>query len=107
MLQWDGHYSQMQAKAAEQARLFASASVGGQSFLLWAVCGAGKTELLFPAVAERLSRGERVLIATPRKDVVLELVPRLKKVFPAVTVIAVHGSSGEKWEDAQLVIATT
>lgn len=108
VLQWDGQYSPMQARAAEQARLFASGMGGaGQAFLLWAVCGAGKTELLFPAAAEMLSRRERVLIATPRKDVVLELLPRLQKVFPTVKVIAVHGSSEGKWEDGQLVIATT
>lgn len=107
-LYWRGQYSPMQKVAAEKARQFAAATRPGPSeFLLWAVCGAGKTELLFPSVAETLRAGGRVLIATPRKDVVLELAPRIRAVFPAARVIAVHGSSREKWEDGDITIATT
>ncbi|WP_029100303.1 DEAD/DEAH box helicase [Brevibacillus thermoruber] len=108
VLQWEGRYSPMQAAAAERARRFVAASKPGPSaFLMWAVCGAGKTELLFPAIRETLADGGPVLIATPRKDVVLELAPRLQRVFPAARVIAVHGSSREKWEDADITVATT
>lgn len=108
LLDWPGRYSKEQAVAAEQARRFvASLRPGRSEFLIWAVCGAGKTELLFPAVAESLSAGGRVLIATPRKDVVLELAPRIQRVFPHARVIAVHGSSPEKWEESDITIATT
>ncbi|WP_312109693.1 DEAD/DEAH box helicase [Brevibacillus reuszeri] len=107
-LQWKGSYSKDQATAAELARRFvASPRPGLDEFLIWAVCGAGKTELLFPSIAEALSAGGRVLIATPRKDVVLELAPRIQKVFPNAQVIAVHGSSAQKWEDSDITIATT
>ncbi|WP_289140237.1 DEAD/DEAH box helicase [uncultured Brevibacillus sp.] len=107
-LQWMGSYSKDQARAAEQARRFvASPRLGLDEFLIWAVCGAGKTELLFPSIAEALSAGGRVLIATPRKDVVLELAPRIQKVFPNARVIAVHGSSAQKWDDSDITIATT
>ncbi|MBO8164276.1 MAG: DEAD/DEAH box helicase family protein [Brevibacillus sp.] len=115
-LQWSGRYSPLQEQAAEQARRFAARppeeAKGGTAgfcpaFLIWAVCGAGKTELIFPAVDEMLKRGGRVLIATPRKDVVLELAPRLSAVFPSVNVIAVHGASEQKWEDAGITVATT
>ncbi|MED1873024.1 DEAD/DEAH box helicase [Brevibacillus borstelensis] len=108
LLDWQGTYSPMQKMAAEKARQFvASDRPGLGEFLLWAVCGAGKTELLFPSVAETLRAGGQVLIATPRKDVVLELAPRIAKVFPNARVIAVHGSSTEKWEDSDITIATT
>lgn len=107
-LVWTGQYSRDQAAAAEKARQFvADRWARSPAFLIWAVCGAGKTELLFPAVVEALEQGGRVLIATPRKDVVLELAPRLRRVFPGARVIAVHGSSNEKWEDAEITIATT
>lgn len=107
-LAWSGRYSKDQSLAAERARRFvANPWTRAREFLIWAVCGAGKTELLFPSVAEALSRGGRVLIATPRKDVVLELAPRIQKVFPEAKVIAVHGSSKEKWADSDIAIATT
>lgn len=107
-LAWTGRYSRDQAVAAEKARQFvADRWRGSSAFLIWAVCGAGKTELLFPAIVEALESGGRVLIATPRKDVVLELAPRVQRVFPSARVIAVHGASKEKWEDAEITIATT
>lgn len=107
-LRWSGSYSNDQAVAAEQARRYvANHRPGTTQFLIWAVCGAGKTELLFPSISEALEAGGRVLIATPRKDVVLELAPRLQRVFPQARVIAVHGSSTEKWEEADITIATT
>ncbi len=104
-LAWSGSFTLAQARAAEQARRFINSP--GQAFLIWAVCGAGKTELIFPAVDEVLRSGNDVLIATPRKDVVLELSPRLAAAFPGVRVLAVHGSSDEKWEAGRLVVATT
>lgn len=107
-LAWTGRYSKDQAEAAERARRFVTNPWTRMAeFLIWAVCGAGKTELLFPSAVEALSQGGKVLIATPRKDVVLELAPRIQKVFPEAKVIAVHGSSKEKWEDSDIAIATT
>jgi len=108
VLEWEGSYTPWQAEAAERARQFAAdQGSANQSFLLWAVCGAGKTELLFPSIADMLASGKKVLVATPRKDVVLELAPRLRRVFPRAKVIAVHGASSEKWEEADMVISTT
>ncbi|NGQ95624.1 DEAD/DEAH box helicase family protein [Brevibacillus sp. SYP-B805] len=107
VLAWKGALTPLQGQAAERARAFAASERPGGSFLLWAVCGAGKTELLFPAIAHTLEAGKQVLIATPRKDVVLELVPRLQQAFPTVRVLSVHGASTEKWEDGDVIVATT
>lgn len=106
-LKWTGSFSVAQATAAECARRFVADGNQEGRFLIWAVCGAGKTELIFPSIDETLASGGQVLVATPRKDVVLELAPRLARAFPATKIIAVHGSSLEKWQDAQLVISTT
>lgn len=76
-------------------------------FFIWAVCGAGKTEMLFYGIAEALQKGERVCIATPRTDVVLELAPRIREVFPNIHVAALYGGSAEREKDAALVVATT
>lgn len=106
LLQWKGTFSLLQDEAAKRAVAFVRGNTTLE-FLIWAVCGAGKTELVFPVINEVLSRGGRVLLATPRKDVVLELTPRLKKAFPTVAICSVHGSSEEKWEEGQLIISTT
>ena len=57
---------------------------------------AGKTEMLFYGINEAFQKGERVCIATPRTDVVLELAPRLQEVFPYIKVAALYGGSVDK-----------
>lgn len=76
-------------------------------FLIWAVTGAGKTEMIFPLIAHELARGGRVLIATPRRDVVLELAPRITKAFAGVELAVLYGGSTDRWERGALTIATT
>lgn len=76
-------------------------------FLIWAVTGAGKTEMIFPMVQYTLARGGRVAIATPRRDVVLELKPRLEKAFPHTKVVTLYGGSEQRWEQGELTLATT
>ncbi|OZB93753.1 DNA/RNA helicase [Paenibacillus sp. XY044] len=76
-------------------------------FLLWAVTGAGKTEMIFPLLDSVLAVGGRVLVATPRRDVVLELAPRLAKAFSGVRIVTLYGGSAERWESGNLTLATT
>lgn len=76
-------------------------------FLLWAVTGAGKTEMTFPLIDKVLRNKGNVLVATPRRDVVLELAPRMAKAFPATTISVLYGGSEDRWQKADLTIATT
>ncbi|EFM09026.1 helicase domain protein [Paenibacillus curdlanolyticus YK9] len=76
-------------------------------FLLWAVTGAGKTEMIFPLIEAALATGGRALIATPRRDVVLELDPRIRRAFPEASVATLYGGSDQRWEDGQITLATT
>ncbi len=78
-----------------------------QLCLLWAVCGAGKTEAALPAIRRVLAAGGNVLWATPRRDVVTELHPRLAAAFPGIQVSALHGAVAERFVDAPLLVATT
>lgn len=78
-----------------------------RSFLLWAVTGAGKTEMIFPLLDAVMSAGGRALLATPRRDVVLELAPRLNKAFPGRDIAVLYGGSGDRWRQAELTLATT
>jgi competence protein ComFA len=76
-------------------------------FLIWAVTGAGKTEMIFPMIEHELAHHRQVLIASPRKDVVLELAPRLRKAFPECSVVSLYGGSEERWSRGQVTLATT
>ncbi|MBH0156836.1 DEAD/DEAH box helicase [Fictibacillus sp. 5RED26] len=103
-LMWDGELSSGQQVASHK---FAD-NIGSEGeLLIWAVCGAGKTEVLFKGIEKALNLGLRVCIATPRTDVVLELAPRLKAVFPNTMVASYYGGSEERETPAQLVISTT
>ncbi|WP_256759126.1 DEAD/DEAH box helicase [Cohnella sp. WQ 127256] len=104
--------SPAQSDAAVTALSFLNESRGNirqesSSFLLWAVTGAGKTEMIFPLLEAVLSRGGRALVATPRRDVVLELAPRLAKAFPHYERTVLYGGSLDRWENGALTLATT
>jgi competence protein ComFA len=77
------------------------------SFLIWAVTGAGKTEMIFPFIEQERRRGGKVLIAVPRRDVVLELAPRLKLAFPDESIVVLYGGSGERWSTGGITLSTT
>lgn len=84
-----------------------SAARGPERFLLWAVTGAGKTEITFPLLEAALRAGGRALITTPRRDVVLELAPRLAKAFPADIPAVLYGGSEDRWSRSSITLATT
>ncbi|QJD88252.1 DEAD/DEAH box helicase [Cohnella herbarum] len=102
--------SPAQSDAAAKALAYLNAPYEtriGHSFLLWAVTGAGKTEMIFPLLEAVLARGGRALVATPRRDVVLELAPRLAKAFPHYERVVLYGGSADRWENGALTLATT
>lgn len=101
--------SPAQSDAAAQALAFLEAPQAskGRSFLLWAVTGAGKTEMIFPLLDSVLTREGRALVATPRRDVVLELAPRLAKAFPDRNIAVLYGGSPDRWREGELTLATT
>lgn len=78
-----------------------------RQFLIWAVTGAGKTEMVFPLVESVVSRGGCALIASPRRDVVLELDPRIRRAFPALRVVTLYGGSDQRWEKGEITLSTT
>ncbi|WP_404468970.1 DEAD/DEAH box helicase [Sutcliffiella horikoshii] len=103
-LSWNGTLSKGQQLASDKV---VKAIYNNTSLLVWAVCGAGKTEVLFKGIETALSKGGRVCIATPRTDVVLELSPRLKQVFPNTEIATLFGGSEDRTKNAPLTIATT
>jgi competence protein ComFA len=103
-LAWSGTLSAGQKTASDQV---VGAVQHNKELLVWAVCGAGKTEVLFQGISAALKAGKRVCIATPRTDVVLELTPRLKVAFPEIKVASLYGGSEDRHLHAPLTIATT
>ncbi|WP_328703170.1 DEAD/DEAH box helicase [Alkalihalobacterium elongatum] len=103
-LAWNGDLSPEQAAASQKLQESIQEKT---SFLIWAVCGSGKTEMLFESISEALSQQNRVLIAAPRTDVVVELTPRLKAAFPNTSIVSLYGGSEDRGKNGQLFISTT
>src|SRR5574344_714633 len=78
----------------------------GIDTLVYAVCGAGKTELSYGVIAEALRLGHQVGFALPRRDVVVELYWRIKEAFPQNRVVAVYGEHTYALE-GDIIILTT
>ena len=75
--------------------------------LVWAVTGAGKTEMIFELIKSVLEEGGRVGLAAPRIDVCNELAPRIKEAFPFEEVAVLHGLTEESYKRTPITIATT
>lgn len=103
-LQFD--LTRAQADAYREAEEFVSRD-REKECLLWAACGAGKTEVAYGAIAVALARGRHVLYACPRKEVIRELHLRLQAVWPGLRLQALYGGSQEKYGAADLTLATT
>ncbi|MEQ2527523.1 DEAD/DEAH box helicase [Bacillaceae bacterium CLA-AA-H227] len=103
-LDWTGTLSPGQQHASNQV---VESIKANKELLVWAVCGAGKTEVLFEGIQYALSHQKRVCVATPRTDVVLELTPRLQAVFPTIEVTSLYGGSDDRQKYSPLTIITT
>ena len=103
-LTWQGTLTKAQQKvAAELLKSFQKK----RRHLLWAVTGAGKTEMLFPLLATALHQGARIGMVSPRIDVCNELYPRLQQAFAKTTLQLRHGQQTQPYRYTQLTVATT
>lgn len=101
-MRWAGQLTRKQAVVSRQ---LCQNFQEGADQLLWAVTGAGKTEMIFSLLNDALSRAKRVGIVSPRVDVVLELAPRIKEAFK-VTVEVLYGDQEKPYQYSQLVVGT-
>lgn len=102
---WQGELTVAQTKAAKQ--ITQAIEQTNTELLCWAVCGAGKTEMLFPGITSAIKQGKRICLATPRADVVRELLPRFQQAFPNTSIIALYGGVEKTSGPSQLVLSTT
>jgi len=101
---WQGRLSHEQNRISE--KLVQAVHDGGK-YLVHAVTGAGKTEMLFAAIAAALSLGKRLCLASPRVDVCLELYPRLQAAFPQQTICLLYGKQPAPYQRTAFVLCTT
>lgn len=101
---WEGQLTKQQKIVSKE---LLKACKKHQRYLIYAVTGAGKTEMLFESLHASLEKGKRVAIASPRVDVVLELFPRIQAVFPNESVALLHGKQTETYRYTSLVLCTT
>lgn len=103
-MSWQGQLTDLQQQCANQiVKIFEKR----QRHLLWAVTGAGKTEMLFPAISWAVSQRLRIGIVSPRVDVCIELFPRIQSAFKKVSSILLHGKAEQPYQYSQITICTT
>lgn len=103
-LQWDGILTPSQAAISQALQ---TDFIQARSALVWAVTGAGKTEITYACLQTALAAGCRVAFVSPRIDVCRELIRRLRPVFPNEELLLLTGSSSETYRFTAFLVATT
>lgn len=75
--------------------------------LIWAACGAGKTEVVLEIIGQALADGEKVLYTTPRRDVVHDTARRSQQAFSDLDIQILSGDLPHNFQQAGFVAATT
>ncbi|MFM0917716.1 DEAD/DEAH box helicase family protein [Staphylococcus epidermidis] len=73
--------------------------------LLYAVTGAGKTEMMFEGIRIARQMGHNIAIVSPRVDVIIEISHRIKDAFIDERIDVLHQSSRQQY-NGHFVIAT-
>ena len=74
--------------------------------LIWAVCGAGKTEIVYDAIYHAILDNKNICLAIPRRDVVKELCERFARDFKGYPMSVLHGEE-KTFGDSNFYIMTT
>ena len=82
-LEWSGQLSIFQKKISDQ---LVKHCLKEKELMVYAVTGAGKTEVIFAYIDQLLYLGCRVAYVAPRIDVVLEIGERLRQAFPTLDI---------------------
>lgn len=94
--------SEEQQKISKQ---LLEATIDNKHSLVWAVCGAGKTEIIYETLLHFLKQNKIICIAIPRKDIVNELTKRIKTDFQ-ININIVTGDT-KHFDGSNLYIMTT
>ncbi|WP_125710966.1 DEAD/DEAH box helicase [Companilactobacillus zhongbaensis] len=100
---WQGQLTDQQKLVCQEVLTSYS---NQRDHLIWAVTGAGKTEIIFPLLKQIIDHGQRVALCSPRIDVCIELFPRIQRAFANTSIGLFHGKNDQKYFPAQIMIAT-
>ena len=93
------------SKSQEKAsHYFLSHLVKKENAFLNAVCGSGKTEIMYESILYALNNNLKVVIAIPRREIVKELSVRLKNVFKDTVIKYIDGSNHD--DNCDLLLST-
>lgn len=104
LLEWEGCLTPEQKGISN--RLKKAVEKGCERYFVWAVTGAGKTEILYETIAIVLQNGGQVAFISPRRSACIDVSKRLKKVFSRTRQVTLHQTSEAVYKNEQLVIAT-
>lgn len=76
-----------------------------KSLLLYAVTGAGKTEMMFEGIRLARQLGHNIAILSPRVDVVIEISQRIKDAFKNEEIDILHQKRSQEY-NGHFVIST-
>ena len=76
-----------------------------RKLLLYAVTGAGKTEMIFEGIKFARNQGDNIAIVSPRVDVVVEISQRIKNAFFQEDIDVLHQSSKQEF-NGHFIIST-
>lgn len=102
---WSAQFSPAENKAAQELFTYVRCN-RSKEVLLWAACGAGKAEVSFPLIAAHLAEGKRVLFAVSCQDAFQDVLPRIKRDFPGLTLRTLCRSVSYDYKDALLTLST-
>ncbi|MDO4199110.1 MAG: helicase-related protein [Erysipelotrichaceae bacterium] len=100
----DYHFSYELTAAQKKASKEVCEYIKDKDVLLHCVCGAGKTEIVVEAISKALSEHKKVAYAISRKEVVIELEKRFRKIFDKAKVISVYGGHHDELSGDLLIM---
>ena len=77
-----------------------------KSVIVNAVCGAGKTELVYESIEYYLNKNLKVAFAIPRKEVVKEIYKRLHNDYPQIKCSCIYGGHVTNLNYPLIIITT-
>lgn len=87
------------------SRAIVEAIKKSEDLLLYAVTGAGKTEMMYDGISLARQLGKNIAILSPRVDVVIEISYRIKEAFKDEQIDILHQKHSQEY-NGHFVIAT-